>query len=225
MKVPTDIQAIIRRANKALAEHPEHHFDWRIRYSLYEIMAERYGEKGRLAHGWLAISAAKKVLPIFLNHFDHDLLPGRLLTIAEGLIKGEKNIEEDELDQLEDEGYFGTGLDCMAWRGTIAYNAEYAGLACYKAFLEVRAKHYFLDRTESLIRGKEVTAWYLEGKVKPEAVTDKELAHFSTYSDTAASAAMAFASEVNEYRLDSHRLSNFWEWWSTQAVRDAWALV
>ncbi len=133
--------------------------------------------------------------------------------------------QSDALDALEDEGYMATGIDCTTWHSIIAYNAEYAGEAAYKALMEARGIHNLLNATEQLIRGQQVQTFHLPKHVTPDEVTDREIAQLAAYSATASAAAIASACDKERPHLDRHQLKVFWEWWATTALAEAWAHV
>jgi hypothetical protein len=205
--------------------HPEHHYDWRRRRDMYQHMHDYYGERGHEAHGWLAVVAAEQVLPLFTSTFPDDPLPPRLVESARQIMQKVIPPQSDALDALEDEGYLATGIDCMTWRSTIAYNAEYAGDAAYKALMEARGIHDLLQATERLVRGQEVQVFDLPENMTAEAITDREIAHLAAYSDTASAAAIASACDKEQFRLTRHELKVFWEWWATTAIAEAWTHV
>ena len=225
MRVPTDIQRMVADGLSAVDAHPEHQYDWRRRRDMYQHMHDSYGERGREAHGWLAVLAAEHVLPLFTSTFPDDPLPRRLVETARQIMQKGIPLQSAALDALEDEGYLATGIDCMTWRPTIAYNAEYAGEAAYKVLMEARGVQDLLHATERLICGQEVQVFAMPANMSAEAITDREIAHLAAYSDTASAAAIAAACDKEQFRLNRHQLKVFWEWWGTTAMTEAWASI
>lgn len=225
MHVPTDIQRMVADGLSTMNAHPEHQYDWRRRRDMYQHLHDSYGACGHDVHGWLAVLTAEHVLPLFLSTFPDDPLPLRLVQTARHIMQKSIATQSEMLDALEDEGYLGTGIDCLTWRSTIAYHAEYAGTASYKALLEARGIHDLLHGTERLIHGQEVQVFDLPAHTTPEAVTDRDIAHLAAYSDTASAAAIAWACRKDQFDLDHHQLKAFWEWWGTTALPAAWAYI
>lgn len=222
MSLPKVIQTLLNEGLMQMHQHPMHHFDWRIRNQIYQQLIDHHGVNGKNTYRWIAVLAAEKVLPIFLSQIEDDPLPSQLVSAARDVVDGSHSHRTQELDLLEDDGYVATGISCLSWRSKIAYNAEYAGNACYKSLVEARLGSNLLKDTDNLIRGKTVQGWYLRDQNGADEVTDKEIAHLAAFSDTASSAAIAFASSVASFELDPHRLEKFWEWWATHAMPDAW---
>lgn len=225
MQVPLDIQSIVTDGLSHMDSHPGHHFDWRIRRDMYHRMKNQYGQRGSESHGWLAVITAEQVLPLFTATFPDDLLPQQLVHCALQIMQ--KTVDPNSKDalELEDHGYLSTGIDCMTWRPVIAYHAEYAGDAAYKALMEARGEYQLLDHTEQLIRGQAAQVFHMPANTSPDEVTDSDIAHLAAFCDTAGSAAIAFACHKERFLLDRQRLKLFWEWWATTAIPETWARV
>lgn len=225
MRVPSDIQTLVDDGLAAMYAHPEHHYDWRRRRNMYRYMHDHYGKLGHEVHGWLAVLAAEQVLPIFIATFPEDSLPDQLVRRARQFMQKVPPAQCEAVDELQEAGYQATGIDCMTWRSTIAYNAEYAGNAAYKALLEACGIHHLLNDTEQLIWGQCVQQFHLPQNMTPDEVTDCEIAHLAAFCDTAGTAAIAMACTKEQFHLDHDRLKAFWEWWTTTAMIEAWAHV
>jgi hypothetical protein len=204
--------------------HPQHHYDWRRRRDLYHLL-HATDTTGYRAHGWLAVLAADYVLPIFTTQFPDDPLPQQLIAYATRVMRGEVRNRSARLSMLLEDGYTGTGIDCILYDmrdGVVAYNAEYAGEAAYKALLEASGAHDLLDHTDDLVHGRHAQAFDVAADATPATVTDRDLAHLAAFSDTASAAAMAYACAQATFQLDPVRLAEFWEWWVRYAVPEAW---
>jgi hypothetical protein len=223
MRLPSDIEFLLEDGLVQMDNHPNHHYDWRIRRELYKVINTEYQIKGFNVHGWLAVITAKHVLPIFTNIFIDDPLPEKLVNCATQVINRNLPTQSVQVLELLDEGYLGTGIDNIDWRGTVDYSAEYAGEAAYKALLEACGSHNLLESTENLLWGREVqVSPILDGNLHPSSATDYHIAHLAAYSDTASAAAVAYSTKKDCLELDKYRLHDFWEWWAKTAFVEAW---
>jgi Immunity protein Imm5 len=233
MKLPPVIEQLAVHGLEHMRAHPKHHFDWRIRRQLYRLFQEEDRRAGQRAHGWLAVIAAEHVLPLFTTTFPQDRLPIRLVRYAKRVLTGSIASTSWRMEILEDQGYMGTGIDMLDLRnGTIAYQAEYAGSAAYKALMEARGTHDLLDHVETLRRhnGYMVMGG---GSQKPEydhyehgsSFTDEDIAHLAAFSDTASAAAIAYSCEQQQLQIQAERLQGYWEWWVQHALPEAWSRV
>jgi hypothetical protein len=88
MKVPTEVQALTRIGLEEMYKNPLHHFDWHIRQDIYRQFRQMHPEQCDTVRGWLAVSAAQRVLPVFTSTFPEDDLPARLLDMAIQVVEG-----------------------------------------------------------------------------------------------------------------------------------------
>lgn len=220
MDVPKDIQAMVLNGLQRMNEHPDHHYDWRNRRDMYQLMQDKYGQEGRDAGRWLALITAKKVLPIFTSTIPDDPLPQNLVYAAHQIMTQVISSESESISGLLDDGYHGTGIDCVLWRSVTAYNAEYAGHAAYCSLGEAMGYPSLLQKTEEYARvDAEIT------RTTPEKITDLDIAHIDAYGDTAGAAAIAASSQKKHLRLNRKKLRAFWKWWAEIAIPEAWAKV
>jgi hypothetical protein len=230
MALPDNIQRLVTDGLSAMRAHPDHHFDWRTRRMLYRMFRETDARVGPTAHGWLAVIAAEHVAPMFTTTFPDDRLPLRLLRYATRVLTGSLAPTSWRLDILQDQGYMGTGIDMIDLRdGVVAYHAEYAGDAAYKALMEARGTHDLLDHVETLRRrngtmvmGGGTTDAAFDSYEHGATFTDLDIAHLAAYSDTASAAAIAAACEAEREHIHPDRLRAYWEWWGGTAVPEAW---
>lgn len=234
MNVPQEIQQLANDGLKNIANNPLPHFDWHIRREMYRKFRTIVGDvKGRQIHGWLSLISAEFVLPIFTSTFTDDPLPQRLIRYGRRVLEGRMSANSRRLLLLKDQGYMGTGIDMLELRdGRIAYNAEYAGATAYKAIVEISSGSILLEQVENLRRGDR---YFIMGgsSTPPEfnqfeygsMFTDEDIAHLAAYSDTASSAAIAFACESQNFRLKQDQLKEFWQWWVDEALPKAWTYV
>lgn len=232
MHVPESIERLAARGLEQMRTHPQHHFDWQIRRDIYHQFKAIVPDHARQIHGWLAIVTAEHVLPIFTTTFPAIRLPRHLIRYARKVVQGTFAVTEPRLDVLEHLAYHDLGIDCLQTRGP-AYNAEYAGLAAYKALLEARWPMGLLDGVENLRREDDGTMLMGGGTRSPKydhlqhgsTFTDADIAHLIADSDTASAAAIAYACDHVRFHLHGDRLQTFWEWWVTVALPDAWHKV
>jgi hypothetical protein len=223
MQVPQEIIALVETGLSRMRARPDHHYDWRIRRTLYQQMNIRYNQIGYDAHGWLAVLTAEFVLPIFRTAIPGDPLPEQLLDCAQQVMRRAVPRDSAVVIELLDEGYLGTGPDCMDWRDTIAYNAEYAGEATYVALEEANGSHNLLEAIEECVRGEGVVKFDLPEGMTLDDLTDYEIADIGLFKDTASTAAIAYSCDKDGFQLDPQRLMHFWEWWATHAISEAWS--
>lgn len=225
MRLPDNIREHAEAGLSRMYQHPQHHYDWRVRRDLYQLFKVVNCDKGYRAHGWLAVLAAEHVLPIFTTQFPDDSLPQKLVIYATRILRGEVRNRSPRLTILLEDGYVGTGINCILYDfrdGVIAYNAEYAGEAAYKALLEASGVHDLLEHTDDLVHERTVQVFDVAEDAAPETVTDRDLAHLAAFSDTASAAAIAYACTQTTFSLHNERLAQFWKWWVTQALPEAW---
>jgi hypothetical protein len=234
MDVPLEIQRLASEGLSSANNNPLAHFDWQIRREMYRKFRTIVGnEPGKQVHGWLSVISAEYVLPIFKATFSDDPLPERLIRYAKRVLEGRISADSQRLILLEDQGYMGTGIDMLDLRdGRIAYDAEYAGNTAYKALVEVRNKHILLERVETLRRDK---GYLIMGGGSTSAefdhlengitFKDEDIAHLAAFSDTASTAAIAYACESQSFTLSREKLRKFWQWWVSEALPKAWGYL
>jgi hypothetical protein len=222
MPLPPHITAFLEDGLNRMHAHAEHHFDWRVRRDLYQAIRALPPHQAYAVHGWLAVITAEHVLPIFTAAINDDPLPKKLLASARQVMEGVVPQDSAVVLELLEEGYTGTGIDCLDWRDTVNYAAEYAGTATYKALLEANGAYDMLEDTEQHISGQTVQVFNWQETVAPAAVTDYHIAELAAYSDTASAAAIAYACHNDRYQLEPQRLKAFWEWWVQEAIAEAW---
>ena len=225
MYLPSPIKFLAEQGLATMRTHPQHHFSWRVRREIYHAFQRMDGPTGGMAHGWLAVYAAQHVLPIFTQAIPDDPLPQNLVRYAELILLGKRRKKSARVNQLLEDGYQSTGIDNLEWRSVQAINAEYAGEAAYKALLEVSGQFDLLDGIDSGMERGWVQArntFSTKTGEAPYDVTDAEIAHLAALSDTASSAAIAYACKAEKRLLNRSKLREFWEWWVLTALPLAW---
>ena len=219
MRVPATISELAQSGIIKMYDHPQNHYDWRIRRTIYRQLVLH--PEGPLVHRWLAVLAAEHVLPIFINSFPNNNLPIQLLDMARRVVKGEVEQTSEEVYLLHEEGYH------FYWEGLPEASARYAGWATYKALVEVSGASNMLENVAELTMGAcssgeivmSMGAADEQGRWEKDFIlTDEDIAHLAAYSDTASSAAIASAYSLTESAINTRKLSMFWEWWVYEAL-------
>lgn len=225
-RFPTSLRRIADMGLRSLEAHPLHHYDWWTRRDLYHTIATTYPVYAGAFRGWLVITTANYVLPIFTQAISDDDLPQQLVAYAAKIVQHQRKAHSARVSYLLDQGYLCTGIDCLTWRTVTAYNAEYAGTTAYKALLEVREQEaMFGDIDQGIKRGWITVLQPGSHNAHPITaydVTDADIAHLAAYGDTAGCAAIAYACAAEQFTLDKDKLRAFWYWWVDSALPYAW---
>ncbi len=226
IELPSDLRLLAESGLRAMECHPEHHYDWQTRRTLYRTSRSTYPTLSSSFIGWLAVLAAQYVLPIFTSAITDDDLPQKLVTYAEKIMKGQRRPRSSRVSYLLDQAYLCTGIDCLVWRTITVYNAEYAGTTTYKALIEASGEYDLLENIERDIERGWVEPRNRSRKdrqpIYPSDITDSDLAHLAACGDTAGSAAIAYSCARESFTLDATKLRHFWEWWVYSALPHAW---
>lgn len=225
-ELPPELRLLTEAGLHAMERHPDHHYDWQIRRTFYRTCRSSYPLQSAACIGWLAVSAAQYVLPLFTSAITDDDLPQQLVTYAEKIMRNQRRRRSARVSYLLDQAYLCTGIDCLVWRPITAYNAEYAGTAAHKALMEASGQDDLLEDIEHGIHRGWVTPRTRSRTdvqpIGPSAITDSDIAHLAAYGDTAGAAAIAHACARESFTLDPTKLRQFWEWWVTNALPHAW---
>lgn len=255
MELPLQTKALINAYLKALRQNPQHQLKPMERVEIYKSFGPSHHSLNRskeratfgnpkglpkrlhlstadLTFGWLAIITSRKVLPIWLEAYpdenednkkdQYDFLgnkPTEMLKAAEGVLRG--TVDADEaFGQVC--GKFYDGLGALEYTTT-----EKVYCACAASY----------DTLEVILDG--IDGLRLEGT--RFAITDEEIRYGQR--DFAAMAVRAYISiDKNEpgvwskgkYKctssydpltLDCEKRLEFWEWWLTDAIPQAWELA
>jgi hypothetical protein len=228
MQVPASIQEIAQAGLLRMQADPLHNFDWRTRRQIYKLFTPLSNPVVRKARSYLAILAAEHVRPIFSSRFPERDLPQRLIDTARSVSDGILDEGDPQVLDVEDEGYHATG-------GYIAYddkiqmvihNADYAAFATYKALIEIL---HMPDPWQHIGNLRKIRSQYLVGgEVDPSFWTpgsefmDEDWAGLAGAGDTAAAAAMAFATTEDSAMPQPDKLEAFWIWWANVALPGSW---
>jgi hypothetical protein len=224
ISLPKEIQELVNSALAEVNSDPLHRLAPQRRQQIYVAFKANANPVGRRACGWLAVITAKKVLPLFQQEFPEDKLPQDLIDTAIGVMQG--RVDDATADDILDEGYHASG---NAWgydETEITWNADLGGSAAYHALKEARGQEPFdnLEREYKLgvvsVPSREWVDKYPQ-PTKGDQFTDEDLCQTEN-SDTAAVAAVAFACQPDGPLCDPSKLQEFWTWWLTAAIPEAW---
>ena len=228
MQIPAPIQEEAHAGLLNMHANPLHHFDWRTRRQIYRLFTPLSNPIVFKARSYLAILAAEYVHPVFSSRFPERDLPRRLIDTSIRVVDGILNKDDPQVLEIEDEGYHATG-------GFIAYddkvqgvicNASYAAFATYKALVEILHMPDPWQHIDHL--GKIKSQYSVGGQVDSPVwtpgseFTDEDWAGLAGAGDTAAAAAMAFATTEDSAMPQPERLKTFWIWWVNVALPGAW---
>jgi hypothetical protein len=252
--LPPRVQAAIDQEMHTMQSHPRHHLLAYYRLQIYLALntfntqpaarpprVPTVGNVGDRVRGWLAILAAERVLPIFEQGvFSPDdlveedrKLPITLLAMAKNLMQG--SVSPEELDQANMEVH-GADQEIALWLNDTRFepvfpvNAVLAGQACQRALGEVLGwylleslshygKGYFVQKPGDMASGASSTFQHRAS----EELTDEQFVW--SKAETAGSAAVASACSAPSIECDPERLQDFWKWWLTEAIPEAWQMV
>ena len=214
--IPSDLERLIDEALRDMREHPSHQLAAARRRVIYEAFGTKSDPIASRARGWLGIFVARHVLPIFQEALPHEDLPQRLLEMAEGVVRGA--VDAKIAIQEASEGHEVAGRLWGYEEADVPWNAYFAGSSADRALVEAAGwdPFQYLDRFHrvDLTSGSDVQ------DEQTDRWNDEELAQIG--GDTASAAAVAYACGVGSPGCDPDKLREFWEWWLTQAIPEAW---
>ena len=202
-----------------------------MRQALYESLGSYSDPIVRRTRGWLAVLAARKVLPIFQRYCPLEELPAQLIQTSADLI--ELKVSAIEAADVEDHGYHALGhsLGTDAVSDRYFENAHLAALAAYKSLLETSGLEDPFSNAELHVKGTGSFASLHsfagpgkspeEGWISAVDWNDHDWG-LTAQGDTAGTAAIAFSCSEDATDCDPVRLQEFWTWWLTEAVALAW---
>ena len=222
--LPEEIQELVNTALAEVNADPQHRLTPQHRREIYDAFRASADLVGQRACAWLAIFAAQRVLPIFQQEFPEDTLPQDLLDAAIGVLQG--RVDDAVANDLQDHGYHASG---NAWgydEGEITWNTELSGGAAYKALVEACGHQPLTDLNKFFKFGS--VSWPsgkplndLPQSIRGDQFTDEDLCQISD-GDAASAAAVAFAGAPDRPLCDSSKLLEFWTWWLTAVISEAW---
>jgi hypothetical protein len=203
MTIPDSIQSLLDAVLREVEADAEHSMNPMRRREVYALVGAAGGPS---ALGWLGVTAADRVLPIFLDTYPDDTVPQQMLETAVQVLHGQS--DDSRVANLLDLGSHASG---GAWgydEREIPWPAWLAGNACFHALKEACGQEP-LSFLPDFYKGGVPTAW-----------SDVELSEMS-FCDSAAAAALASSSDERGTAYDPQKLLVFWTWWLGKAVRAA----
>ncbi len=209
MEIPQETQELINYYLKMVRGDPNHDLLARDRIKIYGSFKEVDAPHYQKFIGRLAILAAQKVLKYWdlVKPGYSDQMPYRILEIAENLWQGKIQINDIDEDIWED-FYQGGGALLSSSEEEIPSAAKFTLCAAHSAFCLVRGIKPFNNFDRKQIQ---------------EGISNEIL--YGSWGDGASSASCAYSyqSTVKGKRIyDPVKCLEFWEWWLTQAIPQAW---
>lgn len=202
------------------------------RKAFYDMLSLHSGDMYQRIRGFIALESAQHVLPIFYqSKFAVDAMPERVYALPQTTIDLAKRILQKETIQrsivqnIMDQGYESFGIliqEASDAPEMFPVNAVWAGKTAHVALLEVLGIDIFQNLQTHIVVGRT-----LEGKLQYDSwqnVSD-EVFVLRTDGDAAGAAALAFASSATNTICNPLKLQEFWEWWLTKAIPQAWELA
>ena len=247
--MPELLQKAILEALEAMRSNPRHHLAPYYRQNIYTLLksfnmgnqlrpsrvpsVENLGDRVR---AWLAIWSAERVMPIFeqgpfgVEEVTEETLslPPMLLEAARGVMQGKVAPEAiDQNRQIAFQEYL-IMLDESKYEPEILpVNAILAGWTSERAVSEVLGWYRFDWFDEDLKKRWFRPSYGVSGHGEYEASSgesnDELLVQMG--GDAAGVAAVGFACGLLSTECEPERLEEFWTWWLTEALPQAWALA
>lgn len=220
--MPEKLTTLVTAALAEMRANPSHRLPYQHRREIYGAFENH--QIGRDALGWLAVIAARRVLPIFQRAFPDDALPQQLLDTAVGVLRGQ--VDEETVEEMQELGYNAAGHVWGYDEDEMPWNVDMAGGAAYHALKEARGQEplQHLDKIFNLgvvdLASGEMVAEYPQ-PISGDQFADEELSQIGS-SDVAAKAAVAFSCGVEGPHCDPEKLCAFWTWWLKEAIPEAW---
>ncbi len=210
---PTTLEHLLRTLLEEVRIHPQHVLWPYQRYLVYEQLGRLEEPAGYQRHGWLGLTTAEYVLPIWQQARPQDDHMQRLLQLTNEVIehkadtKAAEQVAEQVWDMLvnavDNTGY---GQDVQA-----TPQAASALLAATVAL--------------QLTLGVDVSYWWLDLDAEENAEEERESETDPWTTDVAGWAVHAYAYDGKPLwkNLNKDKQLEFWTWWLTEAVPAAWA--
>lgn len=223
--LPTVLQERVSHALDEVGLHVERKLSLQSRRELYKLLMTNS------AYGWLAFITARRVLPIFSKTFppeffealsdeEIDLIEGspyNLLKVTEELLL--RRVDVETVNSVIAAGY---DIQWYYVKDNVPNNAVWAANAAVRALTESSGVEPL--QHVSLYHKRDVNGAWISG----ENWDDEELANSG--GDTVSAAVVAFASDLDysdpaKAKCNPTKTQEFWEWWLTEAIPQAWELA
>ncbi len=216
MSLPASAQALRDQLLTLMRSDPDHHITPRQRRELLQAFGAEHQHPPVVNRfrGWLGILTARYVLPIWHAALpiwteipqdlpDHNLLPDRLITLAEAVVAGTANLQA-AWQEVNDQWYVvgNIGDEFTAHRDDVPMAAYYACDAALRALYEALNTDFL-------------------GQIPGQAdYTDETLP--DEWRDSASLAVVAYAGGGEAEPVDVLKRRLFWEWWLQEAIPSVW---
>lgn len=239
MQIQHDVQREIERALAVVQDHLEHDYAPKQRRQLFMLFKS---DPFRLrVWRWLAVITALRVQPLYdayLRESKRGFLyydikrPQKSLKMAEGVLLGRVAAE---LGYGKANGaYDQDDFDYVEWRtmNPVPFKFYMASWSASIALLEASKDDLdpFLRLSDlgyakgGFSMGKDIG--HTVEQEDPDGISGENMSNSiwaeSGHSDTAAVASTAWACEEDSKDMDAMKLHEFWEWWLTDAIQQAW---
>jgi hypothetical protein len=197
VSLPDDLQQVITQAHRAMARDANRELRPFYRRGIYNALETTGEGRGRDAPARLALITARRVLPLWQRERPDDALPSRLVRLTEDVLNG---VAPPTAGEVAGEAW--EQLEALSEAGAISDACFFAGEAARAALGATLGWDPF------------------DGVFLSTHETDADLDPWC--SDTAKWAATAWAGGTWEPGSDPVRRQEFWHWWLTEAVPQAW---
>jgi hypothetical protein len=217
------LQLLLDTALGEVKVDPHHRLAPQRRRQIYDALLRSTDFAVQQAQGWLAVLAARRVLPLFERVFPDDSLPRDILDTAVGVLQG--SVDDARAVEIEDEGYNASGnawgydeLEEITWPAALAADASYHALKEARGFqpLNHLDRYHTVGTVTSPLQDDAVFS------LEPEPTRgytwpDEEVCTVAD-ADTAAAAAVASSCREDGPVCDPEKLQAFWTWWLVEAI-------
>jgi|GEM_PF-980021 len=224
MVLPAVVTQQIEKALIALQIHPQQTLMPIERLAIYDAFGFRSNLQEQRVRAYLALITAQRVLPLWQVAFPSDDMPKRMLVLAEGVLRRTVDTEvaaREMADAWYHHPQSGDSEEYVLW------HIYCAGEAALNAVSEALGKNPLAERIQDYTSANHKDPIYIKDA---ETITDNDLVY--GVADTASSAAIAYAGRIDGgdgYLIDSpsdpEKRREFWEWWLTEAIPQAWELA
>ncbi len=220
MKISFELKSLLEQGLSQMRRDPEHNLNLSIRSKLYELLEPDYSDnKICKAWGWLGILSTQRVLFIWQHHLriwdgiENDFaninikeLPEYLLSIAKEAVQGvlDLNNVKKQID-LFHEVVGAVGDEIFEYMENGPKEVVCVSDAAYNTLYQLASKKPLAS----------VKDWKTQ--------TDDSLP--TEMLDVAGSAMLAYAGGNDIGAVKLNKRLEFWEWWLTEAVPQAWELA
>jgi hypothetical protein len=228
MMLPSEIQRLVDETLDLVRSHPQHEMGQQQRRKIYAALWA--SPKGNRASRWLAVLSARRVQPIYedemvarpYNRESEVQLVDRMLMLAEQVASGIVSWEEFKRRQANDEieDFYHNCL--IAAQEPLPGYVWLVALAAENALNEALGLRPF----ETLLSGEVTDEAGITIITDSDTWSDPQLAGAGMHADDASlDAAYGYGRMTSHDTYDVARVLDFWEWWLTDALQQAWQLA